>query len=80
MDCVQDTRTDFGRDVDMFCAKYKIKKSQLATWTDTHYQFLSNCCYGRYGKKGHELKPKIYAFIKQYEAEQERMKKNESTP
>ena len=69
MDCVRERRTEFGRDVDVFLAKHNMTKTELAARTETHYQFLVNCCYGRYGKAGYELKPKIYAFMKQYEAE-----------
>ena len=62
-------RTDFGRDVDIFLATWGMTKRELAALTDTNYQFLSNCCNGQYGRAGHELKPKIYEFMKNYSDE-----------
>jgi len=68
---MQDRRTEFGRDVDLFCAKHNVKKVDLAVVGGTSIQFFSNCCYGRYAKNGSALKEKIYAFMERYEAERE---------
>jgi hypothetical protein len=58
-------QTEFGVEVAMFCARYGFSRRRIAERLGIPYVTLRETASGR--TAGHEVKPKVREFMKEYE-------------